>query len=387
MGIKNLKVCAVILVFGSGLAAAAMAGGSFEKLHQTIVLTATTNAPAEATGAAEFHTAWDNGTNSADLRVETKGLDAGTYTVSVTDSTGTNTYDLGTFVAGGPTNPIAGGCWTNWFDVAMCTNTVNLGALTNWFHACRGTNDDDDAALTNWFDARVRTNQLDCTALTNWVAACVATNSIDLGTLTNWFNVCFHVNGTNDASGSNSFPVCTWTNQTCRGTLSNWFTGNVWLHGHGHSREDMNSGGGSGTSLALPSGVSPLDIAVISVADSNAVVDLVGDTSNLTNTLACTFNANVAVSGGNAGSTVTGHAWITLSAGKGKQHGEFLLEAQGAPPHQELTLVVNGAASGIIRTDAHGKVTIKSLPGADLSTVTSVAAEDAYGNVVFSVTF
>jgi hypothetical protein len=285
---------------------------------------------------------------------------------------------------------MAGGCWTNWFDVAVCTNTVNLGTLTNWFHACRGTND-DEGALTNWFEACVGTNQLDCTALTNWVGACVTTNSIDLGTLTNWFNVCFHADSTNNLTCSNSFPVGTWTNLTFLGALSNWFGGDVCREHHGDERggcgENKNSGGGSGTSLALPGGVSPLDIAVISVADSNGVVDLVGGTTNLTNTVACTFNANVAVTGGTAGSNVTGHACITLTAGKGKQHGTFLLAVEGAPKHQDLTLVVNGVASGTIRTDEHGKVTLKNLPGADLLTVTSVVAEDAYGNVVFSVTF
>ena len=61
--------------------------------------------------------------------------------------------------------------------------------------------------------------------------------------------------------------------------------------------------------------------------------------------------------------------------------------AQGLPRREKLTLVVNGVAWGPIRTDPRGKVTFRSLHGADLLTVTSVAAEDSDGNIVFSVTF
>src|SRR5258707_768156 len=96
----------IILCFAIGLAARAIAddnqqGGEFDR---EIVLMATTNAPAGATGKAELESDDEDGTTSAQLQVETEGLLAGTYTVSVTDVSGTNTFVLGTFDVGSSTN-------------------------------------------------------------------------------------------------------------------------------------------------------------------------------------------------------------------------------------------------------------------------------------------
>src|SRR5215469_6835454 len=63
---------------------------------QQLKLTATSNAPAGAKGKAAFITVDDNGTNYEALFVKTSGLGEGVYNVSVTDDTGTNTFDLGT---------------------------------------------------------------------------------------------------------------------------------------------------------------------------------------------------------------------------------------------------------------------------------------------------
>src|SRR5260221_143498 len=96
----------IILCFAIGLAATAIAddnqqGGEFDR---EIVLMATTNAPAGATGKVELESDDEDGITSAQLQVETEGLLAGTYTVSVTDVSGTNTFVLGTFDVGSSTN-------------------------------------------------------------------------------------------------------------------------------------------------------------------------------------------------------------------------------------------------------------------------------------------
>lgn len=102
---KSLTMLSVVCILAAGLTTATFADDGeedgdiqgIEQLHEEVVLTATTDAPAGATGKAEFDGEDDNGTNSATLQVETEGLADGTYTVSVTDNTGTNTYVLGTF--------------------------------------------------------------------------------------------------------------------------------------------------------------------------------------------------------------------------------------------------------------------------------------------------
>jgi hypothetical protein len=68
-----------------------------EQLHQQVVLTATTNAPAGATGKAELEAENEDGTNTATLAVEVEGLQMGTYTISVTRKSDGGTVVLGMF--------------------------------------------------------------------------------------------------------------------------------------------------------------------------------------------------------------------------------------------------------------------------------------------------
>src|SRR5438067_1461397 len=103
---QYFPIWAVILSFAVGFVVTAAAddnqqGGEF---HREIVLMATTNAPAGATGVAELGTDDEDGMTSPHLQVETEGLLAGTYTVSVTDASGSNTFVLGTFDVSGSTN-------------------------------------------------------------------------------------------------------------------------------------------------------------------------------------------------------------------------------------------------------------------------------------------
>jgi len=66
-------------------------------IEKFIVLADTTNAPARAMGRAAMEGEIDGSTNTVMVKVETLGLLVGTYTTSITDTTGTNTYTLGTF--------------------------------------------------------------------------------------------------------------------------------------------------------------------------------------------------------------------------------------------------------------------------------------------------
>jgi len=71
-------------------------GGSSQEFEQVIVLSGTANVSTNAVGVADLRTDDDDATNTAEVKVGVAGLDAGTYTVSVTDITGTNSYTLGT---------------------------------------------------------------------------------------------------------------------------------------------------------------------------------------------------------------------------------------------------------------------------------------------------
>jgi hypothetical protein len=72
-------------------------GGYSDDFQQVIILNATANVSTNAVGVANLHSDDDDGTNSLDVKVSVAGIDAGTYHASITDVTGTNNFDLGTF--------------------------------------------------------------------------------------------------------------------------------------------------------------------------------------------------------------------------------------------------------------------------------------------------
>jgi hypothetical protein len=317
------------------------------QFRQEIVLTATTNAPAGASGKAELVNTCSSGTNAALLKVQTCGLSNGTYSVSITDTAGVDSV-LGTFDVGIFTNRSHWGClpkivppwiglgpgfghgrargfdfdkWTNRFDFGSCSNQIDFSAWTNHL---------DIGAITNCLPA-----------LTNWLDGA------------SWTNICgvfprFHF-------------LCGRTNNCAR------------------------------AAFALPSGMATGDVASVSIVDSNAVVDLEGTfitvTNSVTDTVAALYNGQSTVQAGPAGASVTGQATLTIQTENGRSRGKFLLVATGAPAKQKYTLVVDGATVGRARSDKQGNIVIKKLPKADLATVTSVVVKDSGGTVVLSVTF
>jgi hypothetical protein len=234
--------------------------------HEDILLAATNDAPAGATGRAELEENNSGGTNVGFVAVEAEGLLQGTYTVDLTDSTGTNTFALG---------------------------------------------------------------DLDISVHTNWPSAAAPL---------------FRIFGWTNASGHAEFP--------------------------------------------LPAGLDTSNAVTISVIDSNAVVELIGDFTNPTNTFHCGFKSFASVFGGPICTNLHGSAGLEIDVIKGHAHNKFSLVAQGAPPSQKLTLFVNGVSVGSARSTKQGKITLTRLPkGIDLVDVMTVEAEDPAGNIIFSADF
>ncbi|HUK83266.1 MAG TPA: hypothetical protein VLZ12_11625 [Verrucomicrobiae bacterium] len=103
MRIKGLATALFAALFCAVLAVADdedQPGGDIqgaEQLHQTILLTATTNAPTGAAGKANLDAENEDGTNTATLVVEVEGLLPDTYTISVSRKTDGSTVRLGLF--------------------------------------------------------------------------------------------------------------------------------------------------------------------------------------------------------------------------------------------------------------------------------------------------
>jgi hypothetical protein len=371
---KSLGIFSALVILGGGFAASSFAHDGWDHhgflhLEQGITLTATTNAPSGATGKAELVGECASGTNSSVLLVQTWGLTDGTYTVSVTDDTGTNTFVLGTFDVALYTN-WGGHCehpvLTNWFGGGCAfTNGFDFSAWTNWFGSgCAFTNSFDFSAWTNcaglwtnWFGGGCAfTNGFDFTVWTNWVWHSVSTNAFNPGVCTNFAGL--------------------WTNWFGTCTSSNWPS-------H-HRTNEVERGSGS---FILPASLEATNVASVSISDSNSVVDLVGDFTSITNTVTCGFDTECDITPGTNWPDIQGSATITFTDVRGSEHGKFLLTAQGAPARQKYAVLVNGTAAGTVRSDKHGNVTIKNLHRKDMATVKTVVVTDANRNVVFSASF
>lgn len=71
--------------------------GCREKFEQEVALLPTANAPTNAIGRVSLELEDEDGTNTLEFKLRVFGLPVSTYNVSVTDLTGTNAWDLGSF--------------------------------------------------------------------------------------------------------------------------------------------------------------------------------------------------------------------------------------------------------------------------------------------------
>ncbi len=353
------------------------------------VLAPTTNAPAGAQGLAAFGFGDCFSTNAPNLHVGTIGLLVGTYSVSVTDVTGTNTYALGTFdvqlwshddwTNAMPSLAIGGGEFalpdgvspTNIVSISISdSNTlVDLtGTFTSPTNAVPQLDEEilltatNDAPTGTVGRASIETDEEDGNA-----AASVHVGTVGLLVGTYTVSVA-------DETGTNIFPLGSFavdirTNQ-CEG--GSWWTTNPVGR----------------ASFPLPDGLAATNVTTISVTDSNGVVDLVGDFTNATNTGYCAFAEHVALEPGLVCTNLQGNALLHLQQRRGKAHNQFALVAHGAPANQTLDLLVNGATAGTVRSNRRGDLKLNRLPkGINLLHVTTVQVRDPHGNIVFTANF
>ena len=234
-------------------------------IEKFIVLADTTNAPTRAMGRAAMEGEIDSSTNKVTIKVETLGLPVGTYTTSITDTTGTNTYMLGTF------------------NVHTWSNLV---------------------------------------------------------------------------SGIKTPILPFWSNTV------------------------------GGATFPLPTGLDPTNVITIAVTNTNRLANLTGDFANARRRIPCVFNTLISLVPGPLCANLLGTARLHIECVKDNTHGSFSLIASGAPPKATLHLFVNGVQVGTVKTDHRGRLTINKLPkGTDLSSLSTIAAEDADGNVAFSASF
>ena len=137
----------------------------------------------------------------------------------------------------------------------------------------------------------------------------------------------------------------------------------------------------SGVSLEdvqLPAGLDPMDIAQILISDSSGNVVLIGDLVNPAATSSIKFRAKLRVRSASAISSQNGKAMAFTAARKGRRADRFTMIASGVAPNSTFSVAVNGQSAGTVKSNAKGKVLVRTLP-ANLLVVKSVHLIDSNG--------
>jgi hypothetical protein len=142
----------------------------------------------------------------------------------------------------------------------------------------------------------------------------------------------------------------------------------------------------SHSEVDLPAGLDPTDIAEISLSDANGNVVLVGDlvTPSATSTIKLKALIHVKDSRGN----VAGIAAMQSVTKKGKRKATFTMVASSVPASATLSVHLNGANVGTVKSNKKGKAMVKKLPAkTNPLTVRSVKLMDGQGNAAASAKF
>jgi len=317
--------------------------GFREDLQQGVVLTATSNAPAGASGRSQIVAINDNGTNTSVLFVKTTGLTNGAYFVSLTQLGNTNITSLGSLnVASSP------GCF--WFGFGHGrTFGHGHGHAYGRGHGHAygyGRKDDDGDDDDGDEDSGDQGDEI-TSSFTNWMTRCSKSDSA-------------------------------FKHLVCGGGETNRFRTNIY---HWYTN-CLTVGSGS---FLLPSGLVQSNVAGILISDPDGNVVLSGDFSGVTNSTSIYIETVNLVPG--TATNLQGTATLTLTTRNTKTVGAFKLSATGLDPREKLYLTANGTNTCRVRTSATGTLKIKTLPRTKLVNLQTLVATDVSSNIVFSASF
>jgi len=332
--------------------------GFREDFQQGVVLTATSNAPAGASGKAQIVAINDNGTNTSVLFVKTTGLTNGTYYVSLTQLGNSNITSLGSLnVAGSP------GCF-------RFGHRHGRGHGGGYDDGDRHGNDDGDDDDEDDDDGERGDGDRDDSYRANGNRGDGDRSYGDHGdwissSFTNWLTRCSRTDSA-------------FRHLVCGGVATNRFRTNIY---HWYTN-CLTVGSGS---FLLPSGLVQSNVAEILISDSNGDVVLFGDFSGVTNSTSVYIETVDLVPG--TATNLQGTATLTLITRNGKGVGVLKLYATGLDPLEKLYLTANGTNTCRVRTSASGTLKVKTLPRINLFNLQTLVATDVSSNIVFTADF
>jgi hypothetical protein len=148
--------------------------------------------------------------------------------------------------------------------------------------------------------------------------------------------------------------------------------------------------------MPFPANFNPMDIATVTVTDSNNVVIFTADLTNLSGMMNQDISANVQATAGLSDPNATGNAMLTAFVSRGRAKGSLQFIGHGLPMNLPIVIAVNGIAAKNLKTDKTGSFNVKLGPkgknntivsGVSLANVTSVTILDNFGNVLLQANF
>ncbi len=152
-------------------------------------------------------------------------------------------------------------------------------------------------------------------------------------------------------------------------------------------RQGDDDGDGEGK-FAVPDSIPALELGRIVIADSGGIEMLVGDFSDISNTVTGHFSAHVLAEHGGDDDDASGVADIKGRVRRGRGQGRFTLTGQNLPPSTVLTIVINGEDKGEVRTNRRGRLHVRrNHRTLDVFSISTVSVRDDSGGEVLKAQF
>ena len=153
-----------------------------------------------------------------------------------------------------------------------------------------------------------------------------------------------------------------------------------------------------GEATPFPANLNPLDIATVSILDSNLVIIFTANLNQISGSSVATRTATVQALPGSTDPNATGTAVLNAVFSGGQAKGSLQLIGHGLPAKLQLAVKVNGILSNVkkITTDKGGNVSVNIGPkgkagtvatGVTLFQVNSIQLSDRFGNALLSAGF
>jgi len=163
---------------------------------------------------------------------------------------------------------------------------------------------------------------------------------------------------------------------------------NVMGDDNGQSGTVNEAESGTEEALAPPHSPNPMDIASVSISDSNGDLVLTGNFADAADMMSGLFKAKVAVAAGPAAPNASGLAVVQSKVKRGAKQTKFRLLATGASPNEVLILKINGTDVGTVTADQHGRIRLKSLPtDVDPESLILMEFDDSDGTNAMTISF